>query len=115
MLPNCDDSTACLPWSHMAGSRSVRRTRGRSWNCEILIAAPVNLDVQVANLLPQRVAVEAQQVGGANLVTPGRRQRGRQQGHLDFLENPMIEARRRYPVRETGKMRCLIDDEAATE
>src|ERR1700682_4268751 len=102
MLPNCDDSTACLPWSHI-GRQPQRPQSAR--NREILIAAPVNLDVQVANLLPQRVAVEAQQVGGANLITPGRGQCRRQQGYLDFLENPMIEARWRYPVREAGKMR----------
>src|SRR6266851_9970574 len=70
-----------------------------------LITAPVNLDVQVANLLPQRIAVEAEQVGGTDLVAPGRRQRRRQQRHLDFLQDPVIEARRRHAVGEPGKMR----------
>src|SRR5580700_46141 len=59
-----------------------------------LVAAAVDLDVQVANLLSQRVAVEAEQVGGTDLVAPGRRQRGREQRNLDFLEDAMVEARR---------------------
>src|SRR6266478_2280731 len=105
MLPNCDDSTARPPGATLVCRLRVRRTRGRRSNRQILIAAPVNLDVEVANLLSQGVAVEAQQVSGANLVTPGRRQCRRQQGNLDFLEDTVIEARRRYPVRETRKMR----------
>src|SRR5882724_1898486 len=105
MLPNCDDSTACPPEATLACMLRVRKTRDRRSNRQILIAASVNLDVEVANLLPQGVAVKAQQVGGANLIPPRRRQCRRQQGHFDFLEDPVIEARRRYPVRETRKMR----------
>jgi hypothetical protein len=37
------------------------------------IATPVDLNVQIANLLPQRVAVEAQQIGRPDLIAPGRR------------------------------------------
>src|ERR1700687_113810 len=70
-----------------------------------LIAAPVNLNVQIANLLPQRVAVETQQVSGADLIAAGRRQRRREQRHLDLLEDAVIEPRRRHAVGKAGKMR----------
>src|SRR5258707_1507976 len=103
MLPNCDDSTACPPGATFVCRLRVRKTR-RS-NRQILIAAPVNLDVEGANLLSQGVAVEAQQVSGANLVTPGRRQCRRQQGNLVFLPATMAQAPRRYPVIETPKIR----------
>src|SRR6478735_10011845 len=105
MLPNYDNSAAMLPskcaipsgvWPQ-ADQRAVRR-----WS---LIATPINLDIQVAYLLAQRVAVEPEQVGGADLIAPGRRQRGRQQGHFDFLEDPVIKAGWRHAVGETGKMR----------
>src|SRR5450432_1514601 len=107
MLPNCDDSAACpavgLHWpAAFAISIPLRSGLGAP---AALITAPVDLDVQVANLLPQRVAVEAEQVSGADLVAPGRRQRRRQQRYLDFLEDPVIEARRRHPIGEPGKMR----------
>src|SRR5436305_14684736 len=62
---------------------------------EPLGTAAVHLDIEVANLLPQRVAVEAQQVRGADLVAPCRGQRRRQQRHLDLLEDPMVQSRRR--------------------
>src|SRR5512141_1888990 len=56
-----------------------------------LTAAPVNLNVQIANLLPQRVAVQTEQIGGSDLIAPRRRQCRRQQRHLYFLENPVVE------------------------
>src|SRR5260370_35697316 len=97
MLPNCDNSTAqrtastciCCPRLRATGYRApFTRLRASA-------AAAVDLDVQIANLLAQGVAVEPEQVGSANLVAPGRRQRGREQRHLDFLQNPWIEPRRR--------------------
>src|SRR6476646_10503887 len=105
MLPNYDNSAAMLPskcaipsgvWPQ-ADQRAVWR-----WS---LIAAPINLDIQVAYLLAQRVAVEPEQVGGADLIASGRRKRCRQQRHLDFLEDPVIEAGRRHAIGEAGKMR----------
>src|SRR6266478_9456005 len=57
-----------------------------------LIAAAIHLNVQVAYLLAQRVAIEPEQVGGADLIAPGCRQRRRQQRHFDFLEDAVIEA-----------------------
>src|ERR1700722_9689490 len=70
-----------------------------------LTAAPVDLDVQIANLLPQCVAVEPEQIGSADLIAPGGRQRRREQGYLDLPEDPVIEARRWHTVRETREMR----------
>ena len=49
-----------------------------------LAAGPNHLDIQVVDLLAQRVAIETQQVGGAYLVAAGRRQCGRQQRILHF-------------------------------
>ncbi len=40
----------------------------------LLFQAPHDLDIQVANLLAQGVAVQAQHMGGLDLVAPGRRQ-----------------------------------------
>ena len=56
-----------------------------------LTAAPIDLNVEIPDLLPQRVAVEAQQIGGANLIAARGRQRRREQRNLDFLEDPVIE------------------------
>ncbi len=42
-----------------------------------LIAAAENLDVEIADFLSQRIAVDPQQVGGADLIAAGRGQSGR--------------------------------------
>src|SRR5258708_30416496 len=55
-----------------------------------LIAAAVDLDIQVADLLAERIAVEAEQVGGADLVAPVRGPARREPLHLDFLQDPVI-------------------------
>src|SRR3990170_890691 len=81
----------------------------------ILAPAAVNLDIEIPYLLSQRVAVEAEQVGGTNLVAPRRRQRRGQQRHLDLLEDAVIEARRRHPVGEAGEMRRQIGFDGAAE
>ena len=38
-------------------------------------AGAINLDVQIADLLPQGVAVDAEQIGGADLIAASCRQR----------------------------------------
>src|SRR6266853_4320175 len=117
MLPNYDDSAACpavgLHWPAAFAITIPLRSGLRA--PAALITAPVNLDVQVANLLPQRVAVEAEEVGGADLVAPGRRQRGREQRHLDFLQNPVIKPRRRHAIGEPGEVRRQIGLDRAAE
>src|SRR6266480_7208004 len=95
----CRDGCIRLRPSPLRGSRAALR-EGR----EALITAPVDLDVQVANLLPQRVAVQAEQIGRADLITSGRRQCRREQRYLNLLEDPVIKARRRHAVGKSGKM-----------
>src|SRR5712672_358424 len=70
-----------------------------------LTPAAIDLDVEIANLLPQRVAVETEQVGRADLVAAGRRQRRGQQRHLDLLQDAMIEAGRRHAVGKAREVR----------
>jgi len=52
---------------------------------------------------PEHPLVE--QIGGADLIAPGGRQRRGQQGYFDLPEDPVIEARRRHTIRETREMR----------
>src|SRR6266404_3587144 len=73
-----------------------------------LAPAAVDLDVQIADFLPQCIAVEAEQVGGAALIATGRGQRRGQERHLDFLEDAVIEAGRRHAVREAREVRGQI-------
>src|SRR5271156_5282460 len=70
-----------------------------------LAAAPVDLNIEIADLLAQRVAVETQKIGGTNLIAPGSRQRCRQQRNFDLLEDPVVEAGRRHAIGKSGKMR----------
>src|SRR5438067_4239415 len=63
-----------------------------------------HLDVEVADLLAQRVAVDAEQVGSADLVATGGGERGREQRVLDFAQNAVIEAGRRHAVGEAGEI-----------
>ena len=107
MLPNCDNSAAHL---------QNRIPRSAPWAvARSLVSAPINLDVEIPDLLPQRIAVEAKQVGGADLIAPGHRQRRRQQRHLDLLEDAVIEARRRHAVGEAREMRGQIGLDRAAE
>src|ERR1700748_3108240 len=104
MLPNCDNSTAPAPdggAEHHAWQRAMRVLVPKN----LLIAASVDLNVQVANLLAQRVAVEAQQVRRPDLIAPGRRERRRSQRLLDVLAYAVIETRRRHAIGETREMR----------
>src|SRR5579871_4367122 len=73
-----------------------------------LAAAAVNLDIQVADFLPQRIAVQTEQVGRADLVAAGRRQRRGQKRHLDLLEDAVIEAGRRYAIGKAREVRRQI-------
>src|SRR5947209_17500672 len=65
----------------------------------------VHRDIQIADLLAQRVAVEPKKIGGADLVAAGRRQRRGEQRHLDFTQDAVIEARGRDAVRERSEER----------
>src|ERR1043166_3100541 len=96
MLPNCDNSTAPRP------EEFTQSTGGDPGS---LTPAPVDLDIEVADLLAQRIAVEPKQVRGPDLVAAGGRQRGREQRYLDLLQDAVIEAGRRHAVREAGEVR----------
>src|ERR1700726_293379 len=100
MLPNYDNSAACAAAQMRIPARFSRLQGGHAGR-ESLIAASVNLNVQISDLLPQGIAVEAEQVGGPDLIAPGRRQCGGEQRHFDLLEDPVIEAGRRHAVWET--------------
>src|SRR5262245_15926833 len=59
-----------------------------------------DLDIQIADLLAQRIAIDAQKIGRPDLIAAGRSQRRCQQRHLDLTQDAMIEAWRRQAVGE---------------
>src|SRR3989337_170945 len=52
---------------------------------------PDHFEAQIADLLAQCVAVEAQEIGGADLVTPGRSERRGDQWRFDLAQHPGVE------------------------
>src|SRR5947208_14426335 len=107
MLPNCDNSTANRTANVIDSSRAARFYCGeKRW--QSLAATPINLNVEVPDLLPQRIAVEAEQVGRTNLVAARGRQRRGQQRNFDLLEDAVVEARRRHAIREAGEVRRQV-------
>src|ERR1700736_1322946 len=116
MLPNCDNSAA-YPASKMISPQrlSASSETAVSEAATRLAAAPVDLNVQIADFLPQRVAVEAEQIGGADLIAARRRQRCGEQRDLDFLEDAVVEARRRDAVRKAREVRGQIGLDRAAE
>src|SRR6201986_2071432 len=52
-----------------------------------LAAAAIDLNIEVPDLLAQRVAVQAEEIGGTDLVAAGRGERSGQQRHLDLLQD----------------------------
>src|ERR1043165_6606690 len=114
MLPNCDNSATIEPLKRSIPSRSTRFHCGRGAR-NPLAAAPVDLNVEIPDLLAQRVAVEAEQDGRTDLVAAGGRQRRSQQRYLDLLEDAMVQARRRHAVREAGEVRGQVGFDRAAE
>jgi hypothetical protein len=57
------------------------------WTQRGSAAGSVDLDVEVADLLAQGIAVEAEQIRRPDLVAPGCGQRRRQQRNLDFPQD----------------------------
>src|SRR5438270_982427 len=121
MLPNYDNSTAPSSRENLhpqPNRRSANGLRGQIYEIsedEKLAAAPIDLDIEVADLLPQRVAVQPQQVRRSDLVAPCRRQSCREQRHLDLLKDAVIKARRRHAVWEAGEMRGQIGFDRTAE
>src|SRR5580700_5245775 len=67
-------------------------------------AGAIDLDFQVADLLAQRIAIDAKEIGGADLIAAGCRRCRRQQRAFDLAKDAVIEARRRQAVVKTGKI-----------
>src|SRR6185437_15962584 len=82
---------------------------------EYLITGSIDLNVEVPDLLSQRITVKTQEVGRPNLIAAGRRERCREQRHLDLLEDAMVEARRWHAVGKTGEVRGQIGFDRTTE
>ena len=64
-----------------------------------------HLDAELADLLAQGVAIEAEQLRRADLVAARRRQRNRHQRPLHFADDAVIESRWRQPFAIFGEMR----------
>ncbi len=60
-----------------------------------LAQPPQRLEVEVANLLAQRIAVQAEDFRRFDLIAAGRGQRRRQQRRFEFAQHAVIEADRR--------------------
>src|SRR6478672_4518539 len=65
---------------------------------------PIDLDVEVADLLAQGVAVDAQEIGGADLVAARRGQRGGEERPFHLAQDAVVETGRRQVVVEFGKI-----------
>ena len=59
-----------------------------------------HLDVEIPDLLAQRVAIDAEQIGGADLIAARCRQCCGQKRVLHLAEDPMVEAGRRQVIVE---------------
>src|SRR4051794_5562174 len=98
MLPNCDNSAASL-----AAKPTDPQPVPAPWRDErFLAAAPIDLDIEVSDLLAQGIAVEPKQVGRADLVATGGSQCRREQRHFNLFQNAVIEPGRRHAVRKAG-------------
>ena len=82
-------------------NRSVARAESAGGSA----AAAEHLDVEVADLLAQGVAVEAEQLGGPDLVAARGRQRRGHQRLLDLPQDAVIEAGRRQVVARSRRSR----------
>src|SRR5215831_12364566 len=78
-------------------------------------ATAKHLYVEVADFLPQSVAVKPQQIGRADLISPGRGQSRREQRVFNLAQNAVIEAGRRQPVFEPREIGCEVTLDRAAE
>src|SRR6266849_517017 len=63
-----------------------------------------DLYFQIPDFLAQRVAIDAQQIGGADLVAAGGGKRGREERIFDLPQDAMIEAGRRQAVADAAEI-----------
>jgi hypothetical protein len=59
------------------------------------VAAPVHLNIEIANFLTQGVAVHSEEVGSTDLIAARSGESGRQERKFNFPQNPMVETCRR--------------------
>src|SRR6516164_314589 len=91
MLPNCDKSAAQRPY------------------CGVFsVAAAKHLNVEVADFLPQSVAVKPQQIRCPDLISPGCCQGRRKQRIFDLAQNAVIEPGRRQAIFEPREISCEV-------
>jgi len=64
---------------------------------------PNHLDVEIPNLLAQRIAIQPQHGGRLDLVAPGRGQRQLYQRPLHFGQHLVVDAGRRHAVAMGGE------------
>src|SRR5262249_42112979 len=98
-------------WVHQRGQNrsSAMPTRqasgaGDFYPARLAAAGAIDLNFEVADFLAQRVAVDPEEIGGADLIAAGGRERRRQQRPLDLAQDAMIEAGRRQGVVEAGEI-----------
>src|SRR5690349_5459456 len=101
MLPNCDKSAA--------------RRRIYPSVCALVAAAAIDLDVEVADFLAKRVAIDPEQIGGADLVAARGRERRRKQRIFDFAQDAVVEPSRRQTVLEAGEIGGKVTLDGGTE
>src|ERR1700747_2801944 len=82
----------------------LRHFRGRPAPENGLSARSDHPDIEVADLLAQGVAVDPQEVGGADLVAAGGRKGRGKQGIFDLSQEAMVEAGRRQRVVDPGEV-----------
>src|SRR6476659_5432125 len=80
--------------------------RGSEGNWQVLSTGPAKyLNVKVADLLAQRIAVHPEKICGPDLVAAGRGQGCRQQRVLNLPQHAVIQAGRRQLPSEARKIR----------
>src|SRR5579883_111018 len=102
MLPDCDNSLALATAIRLTAMRASHRRRHPA--ASLPAGGAVDLDVQIADLLAQRIAVDPQKVRGADLIAPGGGERRGQKRRLHFAQDAMIKAARGQPLVEAGKI-----------
>ena len=91
-----------LLYNNVAELRQIRGAKRRFGY--LGSAAPENLDVEVADFLAQGIAVDAQQIRGADLIAAGRSQGRRQQRLLNLAQDPVIQPGRRQAILEAREI-----------
>jgi hypothetical protein len=72
-------------WRPQSGRRSA----------DLAAARPIDLNFEVADFLAQRITINTEEIGGADLIASRGRKRRRQKRRLHFPQNAVIQAGRR--------------------